>query len=340
MFWDDFGGGAIAGPPPPPPGSPPPGQSTGTFCKRGSWALTGSCTLSDPVNTLTGAFVTQVDDLALQGTGVPLVWTRSYTSADATVGGLGPGWTHTYAASLAVQGNGDVLARGEEGQQVYYTLQGNGSFLGASGARATLSSVAGGYKLVRTDQVTYLFDTQGRLTSIKDRNDQGLTLAYDGSGRLATITDAAGRQTTVSYNASNLVSQVATQDGRSVSYGYTSGRLTSVIDVRGKTWTYTYDASGKLATIVDPLNHTQVTNVYGADGRVSSQTDAVGKTTTFAFDPATQIVTVTDANGKVWKDDYASNILASRTDPLNEVTQFAHDADLNESSVKIGRAHV
>ncbi len=328
---DDFGGGNLVAPP---SGAPPAAQCNGILGGgRGVLAICPSVTLFDPVNTFTGAFMSQVEDLSLPGTGVSFAWTRSYTSADATVGPLGPGWTHTYAASLAVQPNGDVLAHGDEGQQVFFTKQPNGSFVGAAGARATLTSVAGGYKLVRTDQVTYLFDTQGRLTSMKDRNDQGLTFTYDGSGRLATITDAAGRPATVSYNASSLVSSVSTH-GRSVSYGYTGGLLSSVTDVRGKTWSYTYEASGKLATIVDPLNHTQVTNVYGADGRVQTQTDAVGKTTTFAFDPATQLATVTDANGKVWKDDYASNILDSRTDPLNEVTQFGHDADLNATSVK------
>ena len=323
-FWDNFGGGAFFANPPPP-----------EQCYGGSYmdAICPSVTLSDPVNTFTGTFSTQIEDLALPGTGVSFAWSRSYTSADTTVGRLGPGWTDGYASSLLIQGSGDVIVHGEEGQQIYYTKQGDGSFVGAPGSLSTLSSIAGGYKLVRTDQVTSLFDTQGRLTSTKDRNDQGLTLAYDGQGRLATITDAAGRQASVSYNASNLVSQVATQDGRSVSYGYTGGLLTSVTDVRGKPWAYTY-ASGRLATIVDPLNHTQVTNVYGADGRVSSQTDAVGKTTTFAWDPVTQLATVTDANQKVWKDDYASNILASRTDPLNDVTEFAHDADLNTTSVE------
>ena len=314
-------------------GPPPLTQSRGICTGRGLHAIAASFCRSDPVNTLTGAFVTQVDDLATPGTGVSFAWSRSYTSEDPTVGRLGPGWTDSYATSLLIQGNGDVILHGEEGQQVYYTLQGDGSFVGASGSLSTLSSVAGGYKLVRTDQVTYLFDTQGRLTSITDRNDQGLTLSYDGSGRLATVTDAAGRQVTVSYNASNLVSSVATQDGRSVSYGYTSGRLTSVTDVRGKTWTYTYDAGGRLATIVDPLTHTQVTNVYDADGRVQNQTDAVGKTTTFAWDPATQIATVTDANQKVWKHDYDANVIAKEIDPLNNQTQLGHDSDLNTSSV-------
>jgi YD repeat-containing protein len=128
------------------------------------------------------------------------------------------------------------------------------------------------------------------------------------------------------------VSQVQSA-GRSVSYGYTSGRLTSVTDVRGKNWTYTYDPGGRLATIVDPLNHTQVTSVYAADGRVQSQTDAVNKTTTFAWDQANEIAIATDANNKLWKHDYAQSVLAKEIDPLNNETVLGHDGDLNTNAV-------
>jgi len=325
---DDFGAAASAEPP-----GPSAGGSNGTTGSRGTLRKTGQRTRFDPVNTFTGFFIHREQDLETPGTGVSFDWARSYTSGDATVGPLGPGWTHTYAASLQVQGNGDVLARSEEGQELYFTKQADGSFVGDAGALATLTSVAGGYELKRADQVVYAFDTSGRLLSIKDRNDQGVTLAYDGSGRLATVTDAAGKQTTVSYDAQNLVSQVATAGGRSVSYAYTSGRLTSLSDVRGKVWTYAYDAQGRLATIVDPLNHTQVTNVYDANGRVTSQTDAVGKTTAFAWDAATEVATITDANNDVWKDDYDQGVLAKEIDPTNNETLLAHDADLNETAV-------
>jgi RHS repeat-associated protein len=328
QFLDDFGAAASAVPP-----GPPTGGSNGTTGSRGTLRKTGQRTRQDPVNTFTGFFVHQEQDLSTPGTGASFDWTRSYTSGDPTVGPLGPGWTHTYAASLQVQGNGDVLARGEEGQEVFYTRQANGSFVGDAGALATLISVAGGYELKRTDQVVYAFNASGRLLSVKDRNDQGVTLAYDGSGRLATVTDAAGNQTTVSYNAQDLVSQVSTVGGRSISYAYTSGRLTSFTDVRGKVWTYTYDAQGRLATIVDPLSHTQVTNVYDTNGRVTSQTDAVGKTATFAWDAATEVATITDANSKVWKDDYEQGVLAKEIDPLNNETLLSHDADLNETAV-------
>lgn len=320
----------------------PPELSYGTCDGTGVHAITPSGCLSDPVNTLTGAFTESAEDLALPGRGVSFAWARSYTSADSTVGRLGPGWTDSYAVSLAVQPNADVILHGDEGQRVTFAHQPDGSFEGAAGSRSRLTSIPGGYRLTRHDQVVYEFDPQGRLTSEKDRNGQGLTFAYDGQGRLASITDATSRTFTVSYNASSLVSSVALPDGRSVLYGYTAGRLTSVSlpdpDDTGPltrpVWTYSYDAGGRLATVVDPLQHTQITNVYDpTTGRVTQQTDANQKTTLFAWDPATQIATVTDANQHVWKDDYENNVLVKRIDATSKETVFGHDTDLNATAV-------
>ena len=335
--WDDFGGGAPSGsppPPPPPPSADPPAEQSNGICTgSGVHAHSTSRCLSDPVNTLTGAFITQTEDLATAGTGVSFSWSRSYTSSDPTVGRLGPGWTDNYSTSLAEHPTGNVTLRGDEGQEVEYTQRVDGSFVGAPGALSKLSSVAGGYELVRVDQVVYGFDSQGRLTSIEDRNGQGLAFGYDGQGRLTHVTDAANRDTTVTHNASGLVSQVETADGRRVAYGYTGGRLTSVTDVRGKKWTYSYDSAGRLASIVDPLQHIRVSNVYDVDGRIRIQTDGVGKTTSFAWDADTEVASVTDANGKVWKHEYDGGVLAKQVDPLNHATAFAFDSDLNASDV-------
>src|SRR5207248_4568876 len=139
-------------------------------------AKCGSAMLLDPVDTLTGAFQDQELDVSVPGTGVPFTFARSYTSSDATVGRLGLGWTDSLAASLAIQPNGDVIVHSEDGQQVYYTKQPDGSFVGAPGALATLSLFGSTYTLVRNDQLTYTFDSTGKLTALKDRDNQGLTL--------------------------------------------------------------------------------------------------------------------------------------------------------------------
>src|ERR671924_554787 len=295
-------------------------------------AKCGSVMLNDPVNTLTGAFENQATDAALPGTGVPFDFTRSYTSSDTTVGRLGQGWTDSLSASLAIQQNGDAIVHSEDGQQVYYTKQPDGSFVGAAGALATLSLVGSNYQLVRNDQVTYTFDGQGRLTALKDRNNQGLTLTYNGSNQLTTVTDAAGRQVTFTYTGS-VLTQLALPGGRTVSYGYTGNLLTSVTDLNGKVTTYTYDPGNRLTKITDPLGHPLVQNTYGSDGRVTVQKDALNNATTFSWDSATQTTTVTDARGNVWKDVYQNGVLLQRIDAQSNTTQYGFDSNLNQTSV-------
>jgi YD repeat-containing protein len=333
--WDDFGGGGLGAPPPPPPPSddPPVERSRGICTGRGVHAIATSRCLSDPVNTLTGAFITSVEDLAVPATGIPFTWSRTYTSSDSTSGRLGFGWTDSYAVSLHEEPNGDVRLHGDEGQIVLYARQPDGSFVGAPGSLSTLKKVAGGYELRRNDQVLYSFDTIGRLLTIADRNGQGLTLRYDSISRRLVAIGYGHGSARISYDESGRISNVDTMDGRSVAYRYSGALLTSVTDIRGKTWTYTYAGNGRLATIVDPLGHVQVTNVYGGDARVQRQTDALGHATTFAWDAATQTATVTDAKGNTWKDDYEGNVLVERADPLGNATTFAHDADLNTSGV-------
>jgi RHS repeat-associated protein len=322
--------------------SQPPEQTWGTCDGAGIHALAPSACTADPVNSLTGAFTTSETDLSMPATGVSFALTRSYTSADTSSGRLGTGWTDNYAAALAIQPNGDALLHGDEGQRLLYTKKPDGSFLGAAGARSSLTAIAGGYKLVSHDQLTYQFDSNGVLQSVKERNGQGLTLGYDGQGRLATITDAVSRTVTLAYNASNLLSSVSTPDGRTVTYGYGAGLLTDVTlpdpdgggPLAAPVTHYGYDGGNRLATIVDGNNHTQVTNVYDpSTGRVTQQTDANNKTTAFSWDPASKTATVTDANSHVWKDVYANNVLVTRIDATNKPTQFGHDSDLNTSSV-------
>ena len=321
----------------------PASQTYGTCGSAGTHARVGSICTADPVNSLTGAFTTSVTDFTLASKGLLFTFTRSYTSADPTSGRLGRGWTDNYAVSLAIQPSGDAILHGDEGQVVTYAKQPDASFVGAPGALSTLTAISGGYKLLRTDQVAYTFDTNGVLQSELDRNGQGLSFSYDGSGRLATVTDASGHTITFGYSGSStLVSSAGSTAQNTVAYGYTGGQLTSVTlpDPDGPgplaqpVTQYTYEGGGRLATIVDANNHTQVTNVYDpTSGRVTQQTDANNKTTTFAWDPATQTATATDANNHVWKDVYQNNVLIKRIDASAKTTVFEHDNSLDVSAV-------
>jgi YD repeat-containing protein len=293
---------------------------------------------ADPVNTATGNYWTSATDLALPGIGVPFTFTRTYNSLDTTAGPLGPGWTHAYNVSLSFPAPGRVIARAGDGQQLEFTQKQDGSYAAAAGGRSTLTAVGSEYELLLRDQTRHRFDAQGRLTSLRDRNGQGLTFAYAG-GRLTTITDSVGRQIALTYNGDALLSEVALPDGRKAQYGYTGGRLTSVIDARGGTTTYRYDAAGRLDKLTDQKGRTVAENTYGADGRVLEQLNGRGHRGSFAWDSENQVSTYTDARGKLWKDFYSNNVLIKRVDPLGNATRYEYDLDLNLVKVTDARGN-
>ena len=294
--------------------------------------LSPCATAKDPVNTLTGAFTSAVTDVSLPGTGVGFELTRSYDSSDPTQGRLGPGWADSFSTSLTIETNGDAVIHSENGQQGRFLKQADGSFVGSAGARSTLTAITGGYELVRHDQSRFRFNTQGRLSSKKDQNDQGLTLTYATDGKLQSVTDSAARSFGFSHNAQGLLAQVSLPDGRNVSYAYTSGRLTSVTDLRGGTITYRYDGAGRLDKVTDQSGRVEAENTYGADGRVTSQLDGLGNNTTFAWAAATQTATITDPRGNVWKDVYSNNVLLKRIDALGNETVLSHNVSLDQTA--------
>jgi RHS repeat-associated protein len=245
---------------------------------------------------------------------------------------FGAGWTHNYAVRLEIDASGRVTFHAEDGSQLLFYPTESDQYLATPGVHSTLTKTPSGYSLLRRDQVTYEFDATGTLTVMADRNGNQLTFSYTG-GQLTTITDTVGRTISLTYTDGR-ISALAAPPNRTIAYGYDAlKRLTTVTDARGKLWTYTYDAQSRLESISDPNDHTVVTNEYGPDGRISAQTDARGKRGTFAWDPATETSTYTDARGKAWIDDYESNVLQSRTDPLSNDTTYAYNADFNLTAV-------
>jgi RHS repeat-associated protein len=315
----------------------PPAQTYGP-CDGGLDALNQSGCWGD-VSTLLGAVTQQATDASMPAIGIPFNYSRSYTSANTNTGRLGAGWSDSYSAAIVFQTNGDALVQDENGQQVYFTKQPNGSYQAPKGGLATLTANGGGYLLANDDQTHLSFDSSGRLLSIKDRNNEGVALGYNGSGQLTSVTDSVGRVVQFTPNADGTVQKLTLPDGRNVSYGYTNGRLTTVTDLRGGITTYGYDANGLLATIKDQNQNTVETDHY-TGGRVDSQTDALGKQTTFSWDASLQTETITDANGHAWKHMYRNNMLVETVDPLGDTTVYGYDSNDNLTSVQDPRGNV
>jgi RHS repeat-associated protein len=314
--------------------SPPPAATYGSPCQNPRYAdvvlVQQACAavVNDPVNLATGAVSSTATDAKMPSIGEAFAFERSYTSLDTATSELGIGWTDSYAASLAIDTD-SITWRSGSGAQTVFAKQGDGSYKAPAWSTTTLTANGSGYEVVTPSQVHFLFDAQGRLTGVKDRNGQGVTIAYDAQGNRSTITDSAGRAVAFEYTQ-GLLTRLVLPDGRDVRYGYTDGRLTTVTDLRGNVYTYAYDAQGRLWTETDQNNHLVVKNTYGADGRISTQEDANQHVTHYDWDQPTETATVTDARNHAWTYRFDGTLMLEKTDALGNSVHYSYDPDTGD----------
>ncbi|RDI99307.1 hypothetical protein DVT68_00110 [Dyella solisilvae] len=200
----------------------------------------------------------------------------------------------------------------------------NGSLTGLS-----ISEVPPGQSVaVVRQQLSYAYDTQGRLASVTttlasdtDPNGTSYTTSYtyDGtSNRVASVSQSDG--TVVSYTyatdaiGNDRVATVTTGTGAAaqiLTLNYTPGSdTTTVTDGLGRSWTYTYDASGRLTQVAAPV-------VNGAS-----------PATRYAYDASGNLLQMTDANGGITYYSYDANgNRLSVQDPAGNVVAYTYNAD-------------
>ncbi len=275
----------------------------------------------DPVNTATGNYIYQRNDLTLPGKGLAFSLERNYNSQAAsdpgtTSGPFGFGWTHNYNTSLTVDGGGNVTVNWGDGKTESYTPDGAGGFTAKPGVFDTLIANAGGtYTLKKKDLTNYNFDATNHLASIVDRNGNTIALTYTGSN-LTRITDTAGRNVDFTYDAGNRIVTITDPIARTAQFTYDSaGNLATTQDRNGKITTYSYDASHQITSVTDPRGNMLVTNVYAANQVVASQRDAKGGQTIYTYDPNHKTtVTMTDA---------LNNVVSVSVDYHDDLLRFA-----------------
>jgi YD repeat-containing protein len=242
----------------------------------------------DPFDTTSGSLTHRHTDLAIPGRGVSLEFSRSYSSMSTYNGDLGHRWSHNYAWALTIESDGDAsvmypsggIARfdWDSGPQTFTAPAGNNDILVKNGD--------GTYTLTNRAQVKFNFASDGKLTSIADRNDNTTSLSYDVNDHLTTVTDPGGRTLTFSYddpaypdNITKITDPLPMPDTRTVEFTYdASGDLTQVKDVKGGTTTYAY-SNHRMTSLTDSNSHVASQNIYDDANRVVEQADALNGVT-------------------------------------------------------------
>jgi RHS repeat-associated protein len=249
------------------------------------------CNCGDPVEAASGDFSETQTDFTINGLGVGLVLSRTYSAQAATTaaspGAFGYGWTNSFGDRLTIEEEGKrITVQRADGSTVPFTADGKGGFEPPPWSQDKLSGNAeGGYTYTGADQIKRHFAPSGALQSVTDRNGNETTLSYSEAGRLKTITDPAERQITLTYNGEGLIESAEDPMGHTVKYGYEGKELASVT-MPGEAeprWQFEYDPSHRMTKIIDGRGG-ETTNEYDGSNRVISQVDPAGRTMAFAYD--------------------------------------------------------
>ncbi len=281
---------------------------------------TSTCSAGDPVICSTGDFYDTTSDFTIPGKGLPLAFSRTYNSNEASVyGPLGYGWTDSYNMWLSSDLSGDITVHQENGSTVEFSPNGSGGYLAQPRVLAKLDQNSNGtFSFIRRDSQTFTFTAAGVLISESDLNGYVTTLTYNSSGQLSYVTDPEGRKLSFSYDSSGLISSISDPAARTVTFTYdSSGNLASVTDPTGAITTFTYDANHLMLTKSDPLDLT-LTNTYDTSGRVIKQVDPMGRVTTWAYSGDDLSIlggttTIDDPSGNVEVQKYLAGNIVSDT---------------------------
>ena len=295
--------------------------------------------VAEPVNTATGNYTYNFQDLFIPGRGPSLDFHRYYNSQSATQGPLGHGWTFSYGLSVTPE-SGDVLVAREDGRVDKYVQNGS-AYTPPLGIYDLLTSHGGLFTLTLKDQTRYQFDGSGRLASIVDKNGNATSLSYSGAN-LTSVTDSAGRSLTINYDGSNRITQTADPAGRTFHFTYDGfSNLASVTDARNNTTNYAYDSQHRLLTITDANGHIFVTNIYDANGRVITQRDARLNNTNFSYDTNAKVTVVTDPRGNATTYTYDAQLrLQSERDAAGQTATYSYDSNSNRISATDRRGNI
>jgi YD repeat-containing protein len=249
-----------------------------------------SCLLAgSPINLSSGnTFITE-SDISLPGLGGGLKLTRTWNSMFPALQNsyptmFGINWRSTYEERLIfnssdlllkyARGDGSVWAFGvvSTSPSVYQTVApGNDTTTVTTGSSSYTMAFKSGEKRV--------FDANGILVSIIDRNGNTTQLSYDSQGRLATVTDAVSRHLNFAYpsGTSNLVSTASSDAGISYSYAYDGqGRLTQVTKPDNTTINFVYDTNNMITTVKDTQGKVLESHTYDVSGRGLTSSRANG----------------------------------------------------------------
>jgi RHS repeat-associated protein len=249
----------------------------------------GMCGL--PINLTNGNVWVEADDYRLPGLGGGISLMRTWNSqwlsySPWTLAGMfGDSWQSNLEKNIQVLTGGKQLRywRGDGSAWLFTSNRTGWTLTSPVDERATLAySSKTGYTITLRDGSVELYNINGFLAALKDRNGNQTTITYDGTSynRLTKVTDAAGR--TLQFNYANgilpkEVTSIQDSAGTIATYAYAaSARLLSVTYADGSIINYNYDSNGLMLSATDQQGKILESHTYDGLRRGTSSQRANG----------------------------------------------------------------
>lgn len=306
-----------------------------------------SGTVKDPIDTGKGTFYFNTLDLNTGGP-LPLFFSRYYntnfTNGDVDWTDLGPRWIHNFYIGLSASDE-EVNAYIQNGAIINFKKEDEQWILNP--AQDILYQYKRGvderhYVMDPSREVIYIFDSQGRIAYIVDRNSNRHAFIRNDDGQVIEIEDGFGRSLAFSYDEDSWdkkLTEVAVKGTDAhISFIYDDNdRLNSFTNAAGNTTEYTYPEDSPnsylIVSITRGQGNTPNTQTYDADDRVQTQTDAYGNTTQLDYhdDGSTEIIYPDESVKKHTHQN--SDLLVGYEDESGKDVTIGYDSDKHRTSV-------
>lgn len=278
----------------------------------------GKRKFSDPVDVVSGAWVSEVTDLQTGGGSEPLglTFTRYYHSnrRHSNDAAMGPAWTHNYDIRIGRRTNTNASLGSVSSYQaapffaalaVASNLLDNEQSAKEWGAAALAINWAIDQMTNRAVGVTR-GNADAEFIQMPDGafiSPPGMDLTLTaGTGNTFAMTRRHGN--TINFNSDGKASSIVDPHGNNLDLTYNgSGRLTSVTDEYGRKLTFT-PTTGRVTTVTettgDPSTPTRTIGLqYYTNGNLRYVTDPEGMQTEYTYDSSRRVVSITDPMGRI-----------------------------------------
>jgi RHS repeat-associated protein len=174
-------------------------------------------TLVKGVNVFTGGLTVSSNDLSVPGRGLPLEFTRTYSSSSSDApGALGYGWNFNYDSKIIITPCGEAIVIGAQGGGMRFVEDADGRLKPLKGYHGTLIPEFNErvFNFYSKDGTLYRYrnlglseDKEWNLEYAEDTNGNWLKFGYDPTSRrrakLITIEDGEGRTMRFTWKSEN-----------------------------------------------------------------------------------------------------------------------------------------